>query len=167
MSNQVTIYHIEEKPEAYELIGQHLWEAFTDLYKDWGFDGPEAIANWWKRAQNNELPALFVAYLDDNETLIGCVAAVLDDMPGLETNCSPWLSVLYVVDEYRKQGVATKLMSHCKEYVKSLGYDECYLWSEKPQWEAVYSKLGWNTVKRVDYLCYKDAPIMRFLLTQK
>ncbi|ARF12356.1 fructose-1,6-bisphosphatase [Klosneuvirus KNV1] len=153
------IYSIEEKPEAYELVGKYHWNEWKDLYQDWGFDGPVSIANKWHKLTGQQIPKLFVGFIGDK--FIGTVASVLDDMPGKDTGYMPWLSVLFVIPEYRKQGIATKLMEHCKSYFKSLGYKECYLWAEKPQWEAVYSKLGWTTVEKVDYSCYNNVPIMR------
>lgn len=159
MSQELHIYRIEEKPEAYDIVGKYHWDEWQDLYKEWGFDGPDAIANKWRKCQNNTLPVLFVGYID--EKFVGTCAAVYNDMPGKQTGYYPWLSVLYIVEKYRLQGIATKLMDHCKGYFKTQGFKECYLWAEKPQWEAVYSKLGWQTVEKVDYACYKDVPIMR------
>ena len=167
MSQELLIYRIEEKPEAYELIGKYHWDEWQTLYKEWGFDGPETITNKWIKCKNNTLPALFVGYIKNNdgtEKFCGTVASVYNDMSGKQTGYYPWLSVLYVVEEYRRQGIATKLINHCKEYFKKQGFKECYLWAEKPQWEAVYTTLGWYTIENVDYACYKNVPIMHINL---
>ena len=156
------IYPIEQKPEAYSLVGKYHWEEWHDLYTDWGFDGPDSIAEKWKKNKHQEFPRLFVGFMNDQ--FVGTVAAVRDDMPGKDTGYKPWLSVLFVVPEFRIQGIGTQLIEHCKNYFRYLGYEECYLWAEKPQWESVYNKLGWETVKKVDYSCYKNVPIMKINL---
>lgn len=182
-SKDLNIYSIEEKPEAYELVGKYHWEEWKDLYKDWGFDGPESIANkWnkvtihfipfihfipsiankWNKVNGHNIPKLFVGFVGNK--FVGTVACVMDDMPGKDTGYKPWLSVLFVIPEYRKQGIATKLMKHCKVYFKNMRYKECYLWAEKPHLEAVYSKLNWTTVEKVDYSCYHNVPIMKISL---
>jgi len=158
----LTFYNIVDKPEAYDIVGKYHWDEWQDLYKDWGFDGPESIANKWKKMVDCDLPVLFVAY--SNDQFVGTVAIVMDDMPGKNTGYTPWLSVLFVIPEFRKQGIATQLIELCKNYCNSLGYTECYLWAEKPQWEAVYSKLGWKTVQKVNYSCYNNVPIMHICL---
>ena len=158
------IYPIETKPSAYPSVGLYHWSEWTELYKDWGFNNPESIVEKWKKManNNNKEQVLFVGFIDDQ--FVGTVAAVLDDMPGKDTGYKPWLSVLFVVPEFRKNGIATKFIEHCKQHFRELGYKECYLWAEKPQWEAVYNKLGWTTIEKVDYSCYKNVPIMKFNL---
>ena len=55
----------------------------------------------------------------------------------------PWLSGLYVVPEYRGQGIGAQLQNHLADYAKSLGYKELYLYTDI---ENYYEKNGWEHI---------------------
>jgi GNAT superfamily N-acetyltransferase len=108
-----------------------------------------------------------VAYIGDQ--IVGSVSIVDNDMPGLDLGFTPgplppgpWLSTLFVVPEFRRQGIATFLITYCKDYLSSMGYTEAYLFAEKPGLEySLYGPLGWEIIKRVDYKHYKDLAVMK------
>lgn len=151
------IVRLIDHPQLIPEVTNHLWGEWSRLEQAWGVKTKEELALNLTSQGQKSLPITFVGLIGGE--LVGTVSAVEDDMKGLAHSYAPWLSTLYVVPSHRRKGIATELLAYGKKYLRDLGYTEAYLWAEKPQWEAVYTQLGWSTVERVKYLWYTP-PIM-------
>jgi len=64
----------------------------------------------------------------------------------------PFIYNLNVVDEMRGQGIARRLLYAAEEWLKGLGYDECYLnWDshDSPQWVLDwYIRCGYKKIDK-------------------
>lgn len=98
---------------------------------------------------------LILCQLANSEEIIGCsgveVTTIFDSKIGGKTNgpLMPLMSNLAVSKQYRRLGIAEKLVQEVERIVRyEWGYDACYLYVEKRNKSAVklYQKLGYKKV---------------------
>lgn len=58
----------------------------------------------------------------------------------------PWVSTLFVSEEYRGNKISEKLIDFANEYAKSLGFDKTYIPSE---YEGLYEQYGYSYIKDI------------------
>ena len=93
--------------------------------------------------ENNEFTdseIVIVAYLSNK--VVG-FAALVNDSVAENFNESPFLDFLFVEEEYRKRGIATKLVNYIVDYAKEK-YDTIYLVTVSH--ESFYKKLGFEVI---------------------
>jgi N-acetylglutamate synthase-like GNAT family acetyltransferase len=92
--------------------------------------------------QTRALPLALVALSEEGEP-VG--AAGLQASTVTHDHLSPWLSSVVVPSCYRGQGVASALALSAVKEARRLGFGELYLLT--PQSEALYARLGWQTLE--------------------
>jgi len=97
-------------------------------------------------AQTSDVPLMVVAI--DNDQLIGSAALVTEDMRTRE-NLSPWLASVFVKPEFRKNGIATRLVRHIEDEATRRGIGKLFLYTEHAH--DLYSRLGWNDLEECEY----------------
>lgn len=117
-------------------------------HAEWGHFNPsltleKRIAKITALSGETGIPSFFIAISDGK--LAGSAALVKEDMD-TRTDLSPWLTAVYVKDQYRHQGVATALIARCESEAIDLNFNTWYLYTESAS--GLYEKLGWCYVER-------------------
>ena len=88
----------------------------------------------------------FIA-LSANGTLLGSAGI----LPATITHkhLTPWLSSVYVPEEFRGKGIASALSLRAIAEAARLGFDRLYLFT--PHNETLYARLGFRIFERIDY----------------
>lgn len=100
--------------------------------------------------QQNPLPKTLIALR--GKQLLGCVSLVnytyrsSERMPKVASDSPVWLSNLFVLDQYRYQGIGTALIDAAKNYAQDLGLTE--LWLSATDYTDYYQKRDWEIVRR-------------------
>jgi len=133
----IEIVHISECESHIEVVSKWMQE-------EWGtaknYEFFHSIVSHSTDKQN--LPQTFVAI--ENGEPIGTIGIWRCDMVSRQ-DLFPWLSALYVVPEYRNNGVGRKLQDHLIKYVKELGFEKLYLYTDIKNY---YEKNGWELIDR-------------------
>ena len=58
----------------------------------------------------------------------------------------PWVSCIYVDEEYRGQRVSGKLIDHANQYLRNLGFEKSYIPSDHI---GLYERYGYSYVKEI------------------
>lgn len=95
-----------------------------------------------EKLNKDKIPFILVA-LDHGEW-IGTASLWEEDLEK-RPDLTPWVAGVYVKEEYRGKGIATKLISEVLEMAKKLGYKKIYLHTEKAT--GLYEKLGWTKLE--------------------
>jgi GNAT superfamily N-acetyltransferase len=147
------------------------------LHQEWGYLYPggslqSRIEQVYERAQPEGIPTVFIALA--GETAVGTSGllqydsavdraietahtAAADrgkaDLKWLERRVipTPWLVSVYVVPEYRRRGIASRLVRHAMGAARRVGVDKLYLYTDTPGAEALYRSLGWQILERLVY----------------
>ena len=140
--------NVNNKEECHELINyakncswQSTGEYFAELIENNEFTDSEIV---------------IVAYLRNK--VVG-FAALVNDSVAEDFNESPFLDFLFVEEEYRNRGIATKLVNYIVDYAKEK-YDTIYLVTVSH--ELFYKKLGFETIAKSTVIdCIDECFIMK------
>jgi len=97
-------------------------------------------------AESSDVPFIVVA--TDNNQLIGSAALVNEDMK-TRKDLSPWLASVFVKSEFRKRGIATKLVRYIEEEASKLDIEMLYLYTEHAR--DLYAGLAWCDLEECEY----------------
>lgn len=115
--------------------------------------------------QQNPVPKTLIALR--GKQLLGCVSLVnytyrsSERMPKVASDSPVWLSNLFVLEQYRQQGVGTALIDAAKNYAQDLGLTE--LWLSATDYTDYYQKRDWEIVRRTR-LGGRQVNVMRVVL---
>jgi N-acetylglutamate synthase-like GNAT family acetyltransferase len=135
----------------------------ADLHHaEWNHLSPSRTVEGRAKAIKNSagregIPSIFIAVSEDQ--LLGSAAIVKHDMDD-KPHLSPWLAAVYVKSEYRNEGIATELISHCEAETARLGFSKWYLCTEFGS--KFYENLGWKHLECAEHegveisVMYKD-----------
>lgn len=88
--------------------------------------------------RKNQLPLTFIALLDNE--LVGTVGLWRGDLLSRQ-DLYPWLSALYVEENYRGKKIGQELQKFLIEYCRKAGYTELFLYTDICNY---YEKTGWK-----------------------
>jgi GNAT superfamily N-acetyltransferase len=108
-----------------------------------------------ERATTDRLPITVVALSDGQ--LVGTGSIKMAE-PGTKPGLSPWLAGMYVKEAYRGSGVGAQIVARLEAIAKELGVDAMYLSAGKA--EALYRRLGWTVMERLDSYGVKEVALM-------
>ncbi len=130
------------------------------LYNMWGWKIPGgSVSNAEKalmeRPDHTGIPLSFVAI--QNYEPIGVARLIKHDMD-TRKELSPWLASVFVVKQFRNNGVGKALCVNAISEANKIGFHILYLFT--PDKEAFYKKQGWEIVEQKIYR-NEDVSIMR------
>ena len=97
------------------------------------------IKNW----EFEEWETPFVAMIDGR--IVGMVTIMKSDYYPLP-EIYPWVSTLFVSEEYRGRGISRKLIDTANEYAKNIGFDRTYIPTGHM---GLYEKYGYSYIKDI------------------
>ncbi|KKK34567.1 hypothetical protein WN59_07520 [Salinicoccus sediminis] len=80
---------------------------------------------------------------------IGTVSIYRNDLPE-RPEYQPWLTALYVLPDFRGQGVADRLVRDMLNHLSGLGYETIYAKTETQSRYDYYLQKGWKLLETVD-----------------
>ena len=119
-------------------------EALLGFVKSFSWDEVKehtvrVIKNW----EFEEWETPFAAMADGS--IVGMVTLMKTDYYPLP-EIYPWISTLFVSEEYRGHRISEKLIDFANEYARILGFDKTYIPSEHI---GLYEKYGYNYIKDI------------------
>ena len=122
----------------------------TESLFDENIDGNYIINNYFENIYEQENSSLFIAK-KDNDDVIGyayCKITTTENEPYI--NHVALLDGLYVEEEHRKQGIATKLIEECKLWASKKGakFFELNVISKNANALNLYKRMGFNEVQK-------------------
>jgi GNAT superfamily N-acetyltransferase len=124
----------------------------------WHFDqwGPLTGAQTFERyigvlqecAEGSDVPSVLVAVLDGN--VLGSASLVACDLSP-RPSLTPWLAQVFVLSDYRHQGIGAALVRAAAARARNLGFPRLYLYTSGDL-PRCYERLGWTIEEHVEYL---------------
>lgn len=81
----------------------------------------------------------------DGERIVGMAVIVKTDYYPLP-EIFPWISTIFVSEEYRGRRISEKLIDHVNAYAKELGFEKTYIPTD---YAGLYEKYGYRYVKDI------------------
>jgi N-acetylglutamate synthase-like GNAT family acetyltransferase len=141
---QIEIRYLAEHPELVHLLS-------TWFQDEWGKNNPaltlESIERRVRqRLHKDKIPLCLVAFADSKPIATTTLKIrEMDIYPQFEY----WLGNVYVVPEYRNQGVGSQIVESTVERAKLLGVKNLYLYTQDR--EHFYQRLFWTAIEQVEY----------------
>ncbi|WP_318153158.1 GNAT family N-acetyltransferase [Halomonas sp. LR3S48] len=129
----------------------HVATVASWTYAEWGHLHPNSTAESYRDAFRREcgdggVPSVFVA-MHGNKP-VGTAALLAEDMDS-RRELTPWLASVFVLPEWRGQGIASTLIRRVEEEAVACGVDHFYLFT--PDQQALYRRLGWQDHEELSY----------------
>ena len=161
------IYTSLDKPNYLLEVAQLIFKEWKpQLEKEKIYTLQQCLQYLINEFQNKKYSVMFLAIR--NNMLQGFVFLEEEDMIDRK-QYFPWLSSLYVKEEYRYQGIASKLVKHvircCKKSSTDTNIQSLYLWCY-PKYCNFYSEKGFSLLEKKKY-CGEDIMIMIYNLSNK
>ena len=99
----------------------------------------QVLRNW----EFSEWETMFVALV--NNQIVGMASIAKTDYYPLP-EIYPWVSSIFVAEEYRGHRISEKLIEAANQYAKSLGFKKTYIPSEHV---GLYEKYGYHYIKDI------------------
>ena len=137
----IEITRLKPNSPELEICAQWRYDAFL---KSYGYSLLDSGAQLTKLAiQPDEYETALIAWVDGH--LAGICLLVLHEFEPLH-DVSPWLASLYVAPEYRKRGVARRLVAAIEDQARSHGVARLHLYTGDAQ--EFYVKCGWSLAEQ-------------------
>ncbi|MRN38084.1 N-acetyltransferase [Neisseria sp. N95_16] len=129
------------------LLSEHIAPLAQALHTEWHDFAPWAdvakIHAYYQTCLNDApLPVAFAA-VDEQGRLKGSAALKRHDIQAF-SNYEYWLGDVFVLPEYRGEGVGKQLVQHCLTAAREMKLPSLYLYT--PDMQAVYAKFGWQEI---------------------
>ena len=129
----------------------HVATVASWTFAEWGHLNPGYAADTWREALRREcgdggVPSVFVAMEGDQP--VGTAALLAEDMDS-RRELTPWLASVFVLPEWRGQGIASTLIRRVEEEAVACGVRRFYLFT--PDQQALYRRLGWRDHEELRY----------------
>jgi GNAT superfamily N-acetyltransferase len=106
----------------------------------------QRIADMQPHLESGLIPSTWVAI--ENNCVLGSASIVHDDMD-THPELAPWLASVFVAPEYRRRGIAAKLVKRVMSEAQKSGIERLYLFT--PDQAKLYAGLGWQVLKEERY----------------
>ncbi len=138
MLDNIIFDNLDNHPEYATELRQLFWDEWSESLKK------EFNINDFSEYQftSEIIYYIGISYQNGNKKLVSSIAVTPNDL-GEKTTLTPWLSYVYVVKEYRKQGIANKMISW---YLEHVSIRPLYLWCKHPL-EHFYNKFGFEIIE--------------------
>jgi len=144
MQGDITIQRLRADNPNVALVAGWTYETWGHLYP--GLTLEQAIERTKANCGQVGVPSIFVAMQGD--TPVGTASLIADDM-SIRRELTPWLASVFVVPEWRGQGIASVLVKRVEAEAIENGIRHFYLYT--PDQQALYRSLGWKDVESLEY----------------
>lgn len=151
MSAIVQIQYLADVPQHIPVLAQWTQEA-------WGKYDPtlnikDTIASLNAKLNKDKVPLTFVA-ISDNKP-VGMISLKPEIKVKGYNDHDLWLGSFWVIDEYRDQGIGTKLLEKVYAKARELGYTKISLFASDPKSPEWYGQRGWKQFATDTYQDHK------------
>ncbi len=143
---------------------EHLPVLASWMFKTWGHLNPQSSLEKAEHKLTTHLnavnmPLTFIALQNDEP--VGMCSLRQND--GIKEELTPWLASLFVLPQFRGQGIGEKLVQMVIKKAHTFGYDTLYLFAFDSSLSSWYEKLGWKMID-TDSLNEHQVTVMKFTI---
>lgn len=135
----MTIDYLRNVPEYTSTVAKWIYDTFPHEFETTTFEA-------WLEVMKHPERVTFVAL--ENGRAVGTASLDFEDLPP-KPDLTPWLASVYVLPEYRSQGIGESLIAAVEKEAVAKGFRYIYLHTSDRA--NFYAKRGWQILLTVDY----------------
>jgi GNAT superfamily N-acetyltransferase len=153
----IVIDYLKNHPRHLDTVVKWVYNEWWKYKNDYSFNQVRKI--YQRLLNESDLPIAIVAM--ENNQVVG-TALICERDPDIKLEIGPWVEGVFVKEQFRKQGIATKLVERIELIAETLGYKQIYLsthlkdFYEKRGWEKV--QILFNNDKLLTKIFHSDVP---------
>lgn len=138
-------YSLLVKPSRSDVavIANFIFNEWTQKEDNWSYEQTKQFVK--DCCQKDRIPFTVVARNENNNIIGACQVVMQDNI--VKPDLYPWVTNLWVAPEYRKKGIARRLLLEVTQYAIKYGIERLYLYTEC---DYFYDKLGWDYLGPID-----------------
>lgn len=144
MQGDITLQRLNADHPNAEIVAGWTFESWGHLHP--GLTLEQALERLKAECGQGRVPSIFVAM--QGETPVGTASLIADDM-SIRRELTPWLASVFVVPEWRGQGIASALVRRIEIEAVESGIEHFYLYT--PDQQNLYRRLGWQEIESLEY----------------
>ena len=125
--------------------GTPLADELLSFIENCSYEAKDHIAGLVRNWEFTDWETMFAAKVDGK--VVGMASALKEDYYPLP-ELFPWVSCIFVSEEYRGQRISGKLIDFANEYLKDIGFDVSYI-PTSPDNIGLYEHYGYSFVKEI------------------
>jgi GNAT superfamily N-acetyltransferase len=141
---ELSIEYLSEHEEFMPIVASWLNDEWGFL--DPGFTVADAVTDFKTRFKPGGIPCTVIALM--NGEIAGTASLISDDMPE-RPDLTPWLASVYVAPEFRKKGIAGKMIERIINETSAQGIARLHLFTFGDS--SFYLKRGWTIMSEGVY----------------
>jgi GNAT superfamily N-acetyltransferase len=157
MMSSVLIAYLADYPHFLPVVAD--W-----IFDEWGAEMAgstfESVHSEFSQHLNRDCIPLTTLALVEGQP-VGTASIFMHDMD-TRMELFPWLAAVYVLPEFRGQGIGSQLVKAIEETGKRLQVERLYLFT--PDREAFYARLGWSLLELAEYRNHTNVIMTKSLL---
>lgn len=144
MQSDISIMRLRADDPNAEIVAGWTFATWGHLHP--GLTQEQAVERLKAECGQAGVPSIFVAMR--GETPVGTASLIADDM-SIRREFAPWLASVFVVPEWRGQGIASVLVRRVE--AEAIENDIAHFYLYTPDQQALYRRLGWQDVESLEY----------------
>jgi GNAT superfamily N-acetyltransferase len=134
------------------------------VFEEWGWEMPkstlESIQAEFSLHLNRDCIPLTMLALRERQP-VGTASIFLHDMD-TRMDLSPWLAAVYVLPQFRGQGIGSQLVRTIEGVATRLQLERLYLFT--PDRADFYARLGWSVLETAEYRQHSNVIMTKSLM---
>lgn len=144
MQSDISFQRLNADDPNADIVAAWTFDAWGHLHP--GLTLEQTIQRIKAECGKTGVPSIFVAM--HGGTPVGTASLIVDDM-SIRRELTPWLASVFVVAEWRGQGIASGLVRRVEVEAVNGGIERFYLYT--PDQQALYRRLGWQDLECLEY----------------
>ena len=136
------------------------------IFDEWGWEMPGSTldkihSEFSQHLNRDRIPLTMLALIDGQPA--GTASIFVHDME-TRMELSPWLAAVYVMPEFRGQGIGSQLVLAIEETGRRMKLEQLYLFT--PDRASFYARLGWSEFEVVEFRNRSNVIMIKSLLEE-
>jgi N-acetylglutamate synthase-like GNAT family acetyltransferase len=134
------------------------------IFDEWGWEMPKSTleriqAEFSLHLNRDRIPLTMLALIERQP--VGTASIFLHDMD-TRMDLSPWLAAVYVLPQFRGQGIGSQLVRTIEGVATRLQLERLYLFT--PDREDFYARLDWSVLETAEYRQHSNVIMTKSLM---
>lgn len=146
--DELQLHYLADRPDLTPQIAKHLWGEWGLYFRDWSGCPDEAAVVAYLDSHYSARDQLNSCWVGTIDGRFACTAQLCTDDVQVQHpyyGVKPWITCVYVAEEFRGRGIASKLIRRILRRFREYGYPHAWLITQHMQ--DAYAACGFRVIE--------------------